>query len=314
MATWPYRRRAPEGSHPRLRLVVPEARQGPGDLPAGAVSRLDLVVARRAGGVLPGEHRTAGVGVGTELAQLRPYEPGDDARQLDPAASARTGIPHVRQQVPERAMTTWLVLDVSSGMAFGTGRRLKSDVTEGVATVTAQIAVRRGGRIAVVTAGAPETHLLPPRGGRGAMAQVRRLVAEGVAPDGGRGTPLSEALGRVRKLATQPGLVVIASDLRDEGWERPLRALSQRHSVIVCEIVDPREAELPDVGQMVFVDPETGAQVEAHTSSPKLREAFAAAEAERRDSVSAALRRAGADHVVLSTDGDWLRELARRLR
>jgi uncharacterized protein (DUF58 family) len=299
----------------RLRLVVPAARQGPGDLPAGAVSRLDLVVARRAAGVLPGEHRTAGVGTGTELAQLRPYEPGDDARQLDPAASARTGIAHVRQQVPERAMTTWLVLDVSAGMAFGTGVRLKSDVVEGVATVTAQLAIRRGGRIAVVTAGAEHTQTLPPRGGRGAMAAVRKLVADGVAPDGtGRATTLSDALGRVRRLATQPGLVVVASDLRDEGWERPLRALSARHSVIVCEVVDPRESELPDVGQMIFVDPETGEQVEAHTSTPGLREAFAAAEAERRAAVATSLRRAGADHVTLSTDGDWLRELARKLR
>jgi uncharacterized protein (DUF58 family) len=297
-----------------LRLVVPEARQGPGDLPAGAVARLDLVVAKRAAGVLPGEHRTAGVGTGTELAQLRPYEPGDDARQLDPAASARTGIPHVRQQVPERAMTTWLVLDVSAGMAFGTGDRLKSDITEGVATVTAQIAVRRGGRIAVVTAGAPQTHTLPPRGGRGAMASVRRLVAEGVAPDGARGTSLAEALGRVRRLARQPGLAVIASDFRDTGWERALRTVSAHHSVIACEIVDPREAELPDVGQMIFTDPETGDQVEAHTSSPGLREAFAAAEAERRAAVATALRRAGADHVILSTGEDWLRELARRLR
>ena len=298
----------------KLRLVVPEARQGPGELPAGAVSRLDLVVAKRAGGVLPGEHRTVGVGTGTELAQLRPYEPGDDARQLDPASSARTGIPHVRQQVPERAMTTWLVIDVSAGMAFGTGERLKSDVTEGVATVTAQVAVRRGGRIAVVTAGGPDVRMLPPRGGRGAMAAVRRLIADGVGPDGAPGTSLAEALGRVRRLARAPGLVVIASDLRETGWERPLRSVATRHSVIVCEIVDPREAELPDVGTVFFVDPETGRQVEAQTSAPGLREAFAAAEAERRAGVATALRRAGADHVILSTDGDWLRELARRLR
>ena len=71
--------------------------------------------------MLPGERRAPGVGAGTELAQLRPYEPGDDPRQLDPAASARTGVPHVRQHVPERALTTWIVLDLSASMAFGTG-------------------------------------------------------------------------------------------------------------------------------------------------------------------------------------------------
>src|SRR6201999_3289873 len=104
-----------------------------------------LRATRRAGGRLPAERRAAGAGSGTELAQLRPYAPGDDPRRLDPAASARTGVPHVRQHVPERALTTWIVLDLSASMAFGTGERLKSDVAEGVAGVVGRLAVRRGG-------------------------------------------------------------------------------------------------------------------------------------------------------------------------
>jgi uncharacterized protein (DUF58 family) len=134
-------------------LVIAPGRQGPGELPADAIARLEIGLRRRASGLLPGEHLTKGVGAGTELAQLRPYEAGDDVRQLDPAASARTGVAHVRLQVPERAVTTWLVLDISPSMAFGTANRLKSDVAEGVAEVLARLAVRRGGRIAVATAG-----------------------------------------------------------------------------------------------------------------------------------------------------------------
>ena len=88
------------------------------------------------------------MGTGTELAQLRPYQPGDDVRQLDPAASARTGVPHVRQHVPERMLTVWLAVDLSASMAFGTADRLKSDVAEGVADVVGTLAVRRGGRSA----------------------------------------------------------------------------------------------------------------------------------------------------------------------
>ena len=105
--------------------------------------------------MLPGEHRAPGVGTGTELAQLRVYQPGDDVRQLDPAASARTGLPHVRLHVPERLMTAWIVLDVSPSMAFGTGLRLKSDVAAGAAAVLARLAVRRGGRAGLVLCGGP---------------------------------------------------------------------------------------------------------------------------------------------------------------
>jgi uncharacterized protein (DUF58 family) len=106
----------------------------------------------------------------------------------------------------------------------------------------------------------------------------------------------------------------VASDLRDDGWQAPLRRLAARHSTVVVEISDPREAELPDAGHLLMVDPETGRQVEVDTSSPRLRRDFAAAERQRRATVRAGIRRAGAEHVTLSTADDWLRELALRMR
>jgi uncharacterized protein (DUF58 family) len=280
------------------------------------VARIDLALSRRAGGLLPGEHRSLGVGTGTELAQLRPYEPGDDLRQLDPSASARTNVPHVRQHVPERTLTTWIVLDVSASMAFGTGRRLKSDVAEGVATVLGQVGVRRGGRVAVVTCGGPSPRMLPPRGGRAAAVAVQRLAQEGVAPDGARAPEgLADALGRVRRVARQRGLIVVVSDFRDRtDWPRVLGSLAHRHALVAVEVRDPREDALPDAGLIVLTDPETGRQVEADTASARLREAFALAEADRRGDVALGIRRAQATHVILDTGSDWLRELARRLR
>src|SRR3954470_19797640 len=163
---------------PHATLRVPPARQGPGPIPAALVDALALSIARRGAGVLPGDRVAPGVGSGTELAQLRPYQLGDDVRQLDPAASARTGTPHVRLQVPERILTTWLVLDVSASMAFGTADRLKSDVAEGVAQVVARAATRHGGRLAVFTAGVER--MLPPRGGPHAKLALRKLLEEGV--------------------------------------------------------------------------------------------------------------------------------------
>ena len=118
-------------------LQPPAGRQGPGPMPGALLRALDLALVRRAGGLMPGDHLSPGAGAGTELVQLRPYQVGDDVRQLDPAATARTGIPHVRLQVPERALTTWLVLDVSPSMAFGTEQRLKADVAMGVAAAVA---------------------------------------------------------------------------------------------------------------------------------------------------------------------------------
>jgi uncharacterized protein (DUF58 family) len=256
------------------------------------------------------------VGVGTELAQLRPYETGDDVRHIDPAATARTGQPHVRLHVPERALTTWIVLDVSPSMAFGTARRLKADVAEGVALVFGRLGVRRTGSIGLVAFGGGDPRVLPPRGSKPGMVALRRMLAEGVAPDG-RHDPgaLADALRRVARLARQPGLVLVLSDFRDQhAWERPLGSLRTRHSVLAVEIRDPRESELPAVGHLALIDPERGARVEVDTSSRRVRERFGQLERERRDSLARELRRLRIDHVALSTDEDWLPALGRHLR
>jgi uncharacterized protein (DUF58 family) len=297
-------------------LRVPDGRQGPGPMPAALVEALDLVVARRAAGVLPGDRRAAGVGSGTELAQLRAYQVGDDVRQIDAAATARTGVPHVRVHVPERTLTTWFVMDVSPSMAFGTAQRLKSDVAEGVALVIGRLAIRRAGRIALLTFGSRRPRLLPPRGSRPGLVGLRRMLADGVAADGYDDQhALAHALGRVGRVAGQPGFVVIVSDFRGQvGWANAMGSLRLRHSVLAVEVRDPREATLPAVGRLALVDPETGERIEVDTSRRGLRERFAAVERAEREAIASELRRLRVDHTVVRTDDDWLLELGRTLR
>ncbi|MGH2868133.1 MAG: DUF58 domain-containing protein [Solirubrobacteraceae bacterium] len=297
-------------------LAPPAARQGPGPIAQPVIDALDLAVNRLVARSLPGDRRAAGVGLGTELAQLRPYELGDDVRHLDAAASARTGSPHVRLHVPERALTTWIVIDVSPSMAFGTARRLKADVAEGAALVFGRLAVRRAGSVGLVAFGAGDPRALAPRGSKPGIVALRKALAAGVAPDG-RHDPesLAGALGLAGRLAGQPGLVVVISDFRDQrAWERPLGSLRVRHSVLAVEIVDPREAELPAVGHLTLVDPETGALLEVNTSRRGVRDRFGELERERRQTVAKELRRLRVHHATLSTDEDWLTVLGRQLR
>lgn len=296
----------------------PVARQGPGPIPRKLIEALDLVVARRAAGPLSGDRRAAGIGAGTELAQLRPYEVGDDVRQIDASATARTGEAYVRLHVPERTLTTWIVHDLSPSMAFGTATRLKSDVAEGAARVVARLAIRRAGRVALLAFGAPgRPRLLPPRASKPGMVAVERALGEGVVADGQRDpNGMLHALVRLGKVATQPGLVVLVSDFRDqpEGWTRALGALRARHSVLALEVRDPREMTLPAAGRLALIDPETGERIEVDTGRHAVRERFEQIESEGRAAVARELRRLRVDHVVLSTEGDWLRQLGRRLR
>ena len=119
--------------------------------------------------LLSGEFRSSQLGVATELAQVRPYEPGDDVRQIDWLATARTNEPHVRVHVAERALTTWLLIDRSASMQFGTADRRKADVAEGVALALGHVASRRGNRLGVITSGAGAAASRRPRQGRAGL-------------------------------------------------------------------------------------------------------------------------------------------------
>jgi uncharacterized protein (DUF58 family) len=294
----------------------PPHRPGPGPTPAAVLRALDLRVGRRVHGLVPGDHRTPNIGPGTELAQVRPYEPGDDVRQIDWNATARTHEPHVRVNVAERALTTWIVLDVSASMTFGTADRRKADVAEGAALAVGHVASRRGNRLGLFSFGAGEERIHPPRQGR--LGLVRLLATLRDEPDetpATGATALGEVLARTAALARQRGLIVVISDFRGpRDWAHPMRALAARHGVLAVEIRDPRESELPAVGHLALIDPETGERLEVDTHSPKLRARFAEAEAEGRKEVAGDIRHALAEHIVLTTDGDWLRSLGGRLK
>ena len=291
------------------------ARPGPGTLPAALLRALQIDVGRRIEGMLAGEYRSSRHGDGGELAQVRPYVPGDDVRQIEWNVTARTGTPHVRVQLAERVLVTWLVLDTSPSMQFGTADRRKADVAAGVALALGHLATRRGNRLGLLTFGDRNPRTLPPAQGRRGLVGLLAALGEEPEQDRVGATSLGAALGRASATARQRGLVAVVSDFRGPlDWRPPLLELLPRHDVLAIEVRDPREQQLPDVGEVWLVDPETGRQVRVDTRSASLRERFAAAAAEERTGVARVLSAIGVPHVVLSTEGDWLRAFAGFLR
>jgi uncharacterized protein (DUF58 family) len=285
-------------------------------MPNTLLRALDVTIARRVEGLLAGDHRSHLLGLGSELAQVQPYRPGvDDVRQIDWAVTARTGTPHVRVQLAERVLVTWVVLDTSPSMAFGTADRRKADVAEGVAIALGHVATRRGNRLGVVTFGDDNPEAVPPRQGRAGLLGL--LLALRHEPEERRVGPTSfgDGLRRTATLARQRSLVALVSDFRGPlDWRRQLLDLAGRHEVMAIEIRDPREQELPSVGELRLVDPETGRQLRVDTSDRRLRDRFAAAAAAERATLARTFSSLGVAHCVLSTSGDWLRSFTGFIR
>jgi len=250
-------------------------------------------------------------GLGSELQQVRPYEPGDDVRRIEWNVTARTGVTHVRVELAERVLVTWLVFDASASMDFGTAERRKADVAEGVALAIGHAATRRGNRLGLVTFGPEDAKWRRPRQGRrGLLLTLSALRNE----PSGQGS-LGDALALVDGLAIQRSLVVIVSDFRGpRDWRGPLLRVAGRHPTIAIEIRDPREQDLADVGELRLVDPETGRQLRVDTGDAGLRARFSTAARDERVGLVRLLNSAGVRHVALSTQGDWLRPLAAFLK
>ena len=313
--------------------------------------RLNLAVVRRLDGLRQGEHPTDAFGPGLDLADLRPYAPGDDVRTLDWNVTARTGTPHVRRYHEDRDIGAWLILDLTGSMAFGSGTETKAERLLAVAGTLARLLQARGDRVGALLYagsvpviggdrrvprrtegarrhipagldGAPRIHRRPADrvGTASGRTHVWRLlqravgIAQGVVRTAGQrdvamlarpvsdlANLLDQAVGTIAGRA----LIFIVTDALDANdhasgpsgeapWARSLRALASRHDVTGVIVRDAREADLPDVGVVTFVDLETSEEIEVDTSQAGVREAYSAHARRRRDAVERAFARAGA--------------------
>ncbi|MEV8594161.1 DUF58 domain-containing protein [Streptomyces sp. NPDC052012] len=279
--------------------------------PEQALRHLELLFTRHPDGLLQGDHPALVPGPGDEVAETRPYVIGDDVRRMDWNATARTTVPHVRLTLADRELTTWIVLDASASMDFGTARMEKRDLAVGAAAAVAFLTERAGNRLAAQLTGPDGIRRIPPRSGRRHLLAVLRAALERPRVEPGPPTRhLAEALSTLRALPAR-GMVAVISDFLETGWEQPLRTVARRHQVLAVETVDPRELELPDVGILTVVDPETGRRREVPTHARRLRERYASAALEQRALIQQSIRRSGASHLRLRTDRDWVRDVVR---
>jgi uncharacterized protein (DUF58 family) len=297
-----------------------ENRESPALAPTidrGAVlARLELDVTRRLDGLLQGDFLGLMNGPGSEPAEARAYAPGDDARRIDWNLTARASALHVRQTEADRELETWLLADRSPSLDFGTAHVEKRDLVTAALAVFGLRTIRNGNRVGLVLAGGDRLHVVPAQATRvgvlAALATAHSAARATTTP--AAGADLLAGLARVDTMARRRGRVVVVSDFLDtNAWPAVLSRLSARHEVIAVHVVDRRELELPAVGLLSVVDTETGRALHVQTNSVRLRNRYREAAQARHDAIALTLRAAGAIRLELSTDRDWVTDVARFL-
>ena len=298
-----------------LRKLAPEA----------ALRRLELTIVRRLEGFLHGDHQGLLPGPGSDTNDARPYVPGqDDVRRIDWAVTARTQIPYVRDTIADRELEVWALLDVTPSMNWGTEGVTKRDLGIAAIATIGFLSQRMGDRFGGLIMRPEKIRRLPARSGRNALyAMLRTMLTEPIVHDHATGPyDLAAGIEQLNRAQRRRGMRVVVSDFLTPGdseldpnvpadWERPLRRLAVRNQVLAVEVVDKREIEFPDVGDLLIRDPETDFNRYVNTSDTAARERMDAASAAQRERIRICLRRAGVAHIQLRTDRDWVQDIAR---
>jgi uncharacterized protein (DUF58 family) len=289
----------------------------PAGPPAAAVIEfvrsLEITIGRRVDTALHGNYQGITPGHGSEPGESRLYQPGDDVRRIDWNVTARTGETHVRDQIADRDLEAWLVVDVSAAMRFGTAKLEKAQVALAAAACVGFLTVRNNNRIGAALVAGPHLKMMPPRFGRDQVRAILTAVASPPPSEHLGRSDLAGAISRVDRLSRRRGFVCVIADFAGSAWADPLTRLGMRNDLLAIPIHDRRERDVPPIGLVSLVDAATGATREVRVTAG-IQRRFAEAAATRVEAQRDALRRAGADLIELRTDSDWLGAIIEHVR
>ncbi len=262
--------------------------------------------------IFSGEYHSAFKGRGMTFSEVREYTHGDEVRAIDWNVTARFGHPFVKVFEEERELTGMLVADVSGSENFGTTGQLKRDLITEVCATIAFSAIRNNDKVGLILFSDRVEKFIPPKKGRSHILRLVRELLE-FRPEG-KGTDITEALRYLNNVIKKRSIAFLVSDMMDEGYDDALKIANRRHDLVVLRTSDPRETEMPGMGLVQFIDPETGIQRWVDTGSRSVRTAYRAAALKHQHRTSEALRRAGVDHATITTQDGYVRPLMQLFR
>ncbi len=276
------------------------------------VRRIELKTRGLSSHIFSGEYHSAFKGRGMAFSEVREYIPGDEVRTIDWNVTARTGTPHIKIFDEERELTVVLVADVSGSGEFGTENQLKRElITEACATI-AFSAIQNNDKVGLILFSDQVELFIPPKKGRGHILRIVRELLEFKPKN--KGTDVTGALKYLNSVIKKRAIAFLISDLMDDGYDDALKIANRKHDLVVLRTTDPRELELPNMGLVQFIDPETGETRWVNTRNKKIREHYRAQALKLQARSRDALRRAGVDHAVISTREGYVRPLMNLFR
>jgi uncharacterized protein (DUF58 family) len=283
------------------------------------IRRIQITTNRLVNESLAGEYHSVFKGRGMEFDEVREYQHGDDVRAIDWNVTSRAGHPYIKRYVEERELTVILLIDASASGNFGSAGKLKSEITAEISALLAFSAIKNNDRVGAILFTDRVEKFIPPRRGSTHVLRVIREVLFHKPQH--RGTRIEKALEHLNLVVSKRAVVFLISDLLDQHFEQSLKASNRKHDIVILQVTDAREKELPKVGILELRDAETGEIIRVDTSLASIRETFRENWTMNQARLAKLFKSHRMDHLIIETHKPYdiplvrfFKERAKRMR
>ncbi len=238
--------------------------------------KYEIMIRKVANNHLQGEYQSLFKGSGLEFDDLRPYQYGDDVRTIEWKVSAKGHGTFVKTFREEKEQSVYFLLDISGSQDIGQEDNKKIDKGKLIAGVLTLAAVYEGSQIGLISYSDQQEKLILP--GKGSKQGVK--IIRGIFDHSNKSlkTNLNGMFSFALNLIKKRSIIIVISDFIDQDYERPFRALAERHDLVAIQLTDPRESALPSLGIIPIYDKERGKTTWVNTAfgsfSKKIAETF----------------------------------------
>jgi uncharacterized protein (DUF58 family) len=271
------------------------------------VRKLEIRTKGLVNNIFGGEYNTAFKGRGMTFSEVRPYQYGDDIRQIDWNVTARTGDPYIKIFEEEREQTLILMLDISSSGKFGSIDQRKIDLATEMSAVLAFSAIKNNDKVGLILFSDQIEKVVYPRKGKSHVLRLIREIYHTQAA--GKKTDIRQALQYANKILNRRSIIILISDFQSPDFDKQLRITHRKHDLVNILVRDPLEEELPDLGIIPFVDSESGIIYRIDTSSKITTEAFKQRKLQKQNTLKERFTKLGIDTIHVDTNKSYIEPL-----
>ena len=271
------------------------------------VRKIEIKTRRLSDNIFGGEYQSTFKGRGMTFSEVRQYQYGDDVRAIDWNVTARYNEPFIKVFEEERELTMMLVVDVSGSESFGTKTQFKREVLTEIAATLAFSALQNNDKVGLLLFSDNVELFIPPKKGKSHILRIIRELLE-FQPRSTK-TDIATTFEYLSGVLKKKAIVFVLSDFMDEGYEKNLRIVANKHDLTGIRVFDPIETVLPNLGIVPMQDAETKIVRWINTFSKSTRKIYADEYREKVKKYEELFSKNGAGQLSCSVEESYVKKL-----